>query len=192
MHPIGMAAETVRRMVHQPEFCGRRRTRVSWPTTGFLQPALTSGLFFCGAAVLSFRLDQPLPDAVLTQIFLTTTYARLRYWSAIVLYLMILVLGSVPNARADIGEVASGVVLHSLAYGGLAFLLFTGGSGGAAWRGVKAVLTVALMGALDEFVQSFFPYRHATVTDWLVDCNAAVLASLLMWGLWTRFKVTPA
>ena len=129
---------------------------------------------------------------MLSQIFLTTRHARLRYWSAIVLYLMILVLGSIPNARADIGEVASGVVLHSCAYGGLAFLLFTGGSGSAAWRGVKAVLTVALMGALDETVQSFFPYRHAAVSDWLVDCTAALLASLLMWGLWTRFKVTPA
>lgn len=128
---------------------------------------------------------------MLNQIFLTTAYARLRYWSAIVLYLLILVLGSVPHARADLGEVASGVVLHSLAYGGLAFLLFTGGSGSAAWRGAKAVLTVALMGALDEFVQSFFPYRHAAVSDWLVDCTAALLAALLMWGLWTRFKVTP-
>lgn len=129
---------------------------------------------------------------MLRQIFLTNCHARLRYWSAIVLYLMILVLGSIPNARADIGEVASGVVLHSCAYGGLAFLLFTGGSGSAAWRGVKAVLTVALMGALDETVQSFFPYRHAAVGDWLVDCSAALLAALLMWGLWTRFKVTPA
>ena len=128
---------------------------------------------------------------MLIQIFLTTAYARLRYWSAIVLYLLILVLGSVPHARADLGEVASGVVLHSLAYGGLAFLLFTGGSGSAARRGAKAVLTVALMGALDEFVQSFFPYRHAAVSDWLVDCTAALLAALLMWGLWTRFKVTP-
>jgi VanZ family protein len=129
---------------------------------------------------------------VLSQIFLTTRHARLRYWGAIVLYLMILVLGSIPNARADIGQVASGVVLHSCAYGGLAFLLFTGGSGSAAWRGVKAVLTVALMGALDEYVQSFFPYRHAAVGDWLVDCGAALLAALLMWGLWTRFKVTLA
>jgi len=129
---------------------------------------------------------------VLSQIFLTNRHARLRYWSAIVLYLMILVLGSIPNARADIGQVASGVVLHSCAYGGLAFLLFTGGRGSAVLRGIKAVLTVALMGALDETVQSFFPYRHAAVSDWLVDCSAALLASLLMWGLWTRFKVTPA
>ena len=129
---------------------------------------------------------------MLSQIFLTSSHARLRYRGAIVLYLLILILGSIPGARADIGQVASGLILHSCAYGGLAFLLFTGGSGSPAWRGVKAVLTIALMGAVDECVQSLFPYRHAAVSDWLVDCNAATLASLLMWGLWTRFKVVAA
>ncbi|MBA5689518.1 VanZ family protein [Rugamonas apoptosis] len=122
--------------------------------------------------------------ALLHQIFLTDVHARLRYWSAIVLYLMILVLGSIPGARSDIGEVASGVVLHSCAYAGLTFLLFTGGTGGAALRAAKAVLTIALMGALDEYVQSFFPYRHGAVSDWLVDCTSAMVTASLMWLLW--------
>lgn len=126
--------------------------------------------------------------ALLNQILLTDSHARLRYWSAIVLYLLILVLGSIPGARSDIGEVASGVVLHSCAYAGLTFLLFTGGTGSAALRATKAVLTIALMGALDEIVQSFFPYRHAAVSDWLVDCTAAVVAAGLMWLLWRRRK----
>lgn len=130
--------------------------------------------------------------ALLHQLFLTDTHARLRYWSAIVLYLMILVLGSIPGARSDIGEVASGVVLHSCAYAGLTFLLFTGGTGGPAPRAGKAVLTIAAMGALDECVQSFFPYRHAAVSDWAVDCTAAVVTASLMWLLWRRRKAPPA
>ena len=129
---------------------------------------------------------------MLKLLLLSTSHARLRYWTAIVLYLLILVLGSIPGARQDIGQVATGVILHSIAYAGLAFLIFTGSRGGLAQRAVKAVLTIALMGALDEFVQSFFPYRHGAVSDWLVDCNAAVLASGFMWVLWSRYRILPA
>ena len=125
---------------------------------------------------------------MLKQIFLTPSYARLRYWTAIVLYLLILIIGSIPGARQDIGEVASGVILHSLAYAGLTFLIFTGGSGTPSQRAGKAVLTIALMGALDEVVQSFFPYRHGAVSDWMVDCSAAMLTAGVMWALWNRYR----
>jgi VanZ family protein len=129
---------------------------------------------------------------MIKQFILTNSHARLRYWTAIVLYLMILVLGSLPGARQDIAQVAPGLILHSVAYAGLTFLLFTGGTGSLAQRAGKAVLTIALMGALDEYVQSFFPYRHGAVSDWLVDCNAAVLMAAFMWALWTRFRIQPS
>jgi len=129
---------------------------------------------------------------MLKQILLTSSYARLRYWTAIALYLMILILGSIPGARQDIGEVASGLILHSIAYAGLAFLIYTGSNGSLALRTFKAVLTIAAMGALDEFVQSFFPYRHGAVSDWLVDCSAALLASGFMWALWSRYRIPRA
>lgn len=107
----------------------------------------------------------------------------LRCAVAIALYLTIVVVGSIPGARADIGHYAPGVVLHSLAYATLAFLWFTGSSGSAPARAAKAVLAVAVMGAGDEFVQSFFPYRGADVHDWLVDCAAAIATSALLWAL---------
>ncbi len=129
---------------------------------------------------------------MIKQFILTNSHARLRYWTAIVLYLMILVLGSLPGARQDIARVAPGLILHSVAYAGLTFLLFTGGTGSLAQRAGKAVLTIALMGALDEYVQSFFPYRHGAVSDWLVDCNAAVLMAAFMWALWTRLRIQPS
>ncbi len=98
------------------------------------------------------------------------------------LYAAIVIMGSVPGARADIGTVASGLVLHSLAYATLAFLLFTGTTGTPRARAVKAVLGVMLMGAGDELVQSFLPYRHGALSDWLVDVNAAVITSVLLWA----------
>jgi hypothetical protein len=129
---------------------------------------------------------------MIKQLLLTSSHARLRYWTAITLYLLILILGSIPGARHDIGEVASGIILHSMAYAGLTFLIFTGGKGGLPQRAGKAVLTIALMGALDEVVQSFFPYRHGAVSDWMVDCNAALLTAGFMWFLWTRFRIQPS
>jgi VanZ family protein len=108
---------------------------------------------------------------------------KLRCAAALALYLAIVVAGSIPGARAEIGNYASGLVLHSLAYATLAFLWFTGNAGPAPGRALKAVLVVAAMGAGDEFVQSFFPYRGSDVRDWLVDCSAAIATCALLWAL---------
>jgi len=108
---------------------------------------------------------------------------RLRYGSAIALFLAIVIAGSIPGARADIGHYASGVVLHSLAYASLALLWFTASRGSGAARSLAAVGAIAVMGAIDECVQSFFPYRGADVHDWLVDCCAAIVTCAILWLL---------
>jgi VanZ family protein len=118
--------------------------------------------------------------ALLSLLLLDSRLRTARRALAIVLYLAIVIIGSVPGARADIGQYAPGVVLHSLAYAGLALLWFTGSAGSTAARAAKAVLAVAVMGALDETVQSFFPYRGADVHDWMVDCAAALVTSALL------------
>jgi VanZ family protein len=107
-------------------------------------------------------------------------FRRLCLGSALLMYALILVAGSIPGARADIGELAPGAVLHSTAYAVLAFLWFVGSTGSAAARSFKAVLAVAVMGAGDEYVQSFFPYRHADVHDWFVDCTAALIMTAIL------------
>ena len=65
------------------------------------------------------------------QVLLTPAHANLRYRGAIVLYLLILSLGSIPGARADMGRVASGLVLHSCAY---AAPLWPSGMRTSSWR----------------------------------------------------------
>ncbi len=117
---------------------------------------------------------------------------RLCIAAAIVMYLAILVAGSIPGARADIGQYASGAVLHSTAYAVLACLCFFGSGGGVLARSGKAILAVAAMGAGDEFVQSFFPYRGADVRDWAVDCAAAILTCALLSLLLARLLPAPA
>jgi len=92
----------------------------------------------------------------------------------------ILVAGSIPGARAEVGAFASGVVLHGLTYAFLATLWFLGATGTPLQRALKAMLAIALMGAIDEWVQSFLPYRSGDVRDWLVDVIAATLASSVL------------
>lgn len=124
--------------------------------------------------------------APLLQLCFAERYARLRFRTALVLYLLVILIGDIPGIRADVGEYASGGVLHSIGYGVLALLLFSGIVGGMARRALLSVLMVAAMGALDEFIQSFLSYRHGSVHDWLVDITAAAVVALLLTVLWPR------
>ena len=108
---------------------------------------------------------------------------------AVLVYVTIITVGNVPGARADIAAYAPGAVLHSIAYAVLAALWFSGSRGTPLARACKAVLAVAAMGAGDEYVQSFFPYRGASVRDWAVDVSAAIVASSVMALLVARATV---
>ncbi len=121
-----------------------------------------------------------------SRILLAPGFQKLSYRSAIAFYVLIVVIGSLPGAREDIAQYASGVVLHSLAYAILAFLLFAGSNGNRVERAVKSALAVMAMGAFDEYVQSFFPYRTAAVTDWMLDAVAAIVTSAMLLKCWPR------
>jgi VanZ family protein len=122
----------------------------------------------------------------LSRILLGDAFRTLSLRAAIVFYALILVGGSLPGAREHIGHYASGLVLHALAYAILTFLLFAGMRGDETSRAVRSVLVIAAMGAFDEYLQSFFPYRNASVTDWLVDVGAGTLAAAALRTFWPR------
>jgi phosphoglycerol transferase MdoB-like AlkP superfamily enzyme len=123
----------------------------------------------------------------LSTLVLDDRLRRRRFYCALLMFAAILVMGSIPGARAEIGQFGSGAVLHSIAYGSLTFLLYTGNAGSRGQRVIKAVLTVALMGALDEFVQSFLPYRTGSPADWVIDICASLVTAALLW----RFMPEP-
>jgi len=118
--------------------------------------------------------------AFLTRLLLDPQLRSARIRAALVLYAGVVLAGSVPGARAEVGEYAPGVVLHGLTYAFLATLWFLGSTGSGPVRAAKAVLAIALMGAGDELVQSFLPYRHGDVRDWMVDVGAALLAGTVL------------
>jgi VanZ family protein len=144
----------------------------------------------CGIVASPDIKSHPMRTLLFT-LFFEPSLQKQRYRCAIALYLVILALGSVPGARHDIGEFAPGVLLHSAAYAGLTLLLFGGSDGTRFQRSIKSVATIAAMGALDELVQSFLPYRHGAVSDWLVDCSAAIVTALVLWALWPKLLRAP-
>lgn len=121
--------------------------------------------------------------AILSLLLLDPRLRRARLATALVLYAGVIVAGSIPGARAEVGEFAPGLVLHSLTYAFLSMLWFLGSTGSGPLRAAKAVLAVALMGAGDELVQSLLPYRDGDLGDWTVDVGAALLASSLLAAL---------
>ncbi|MGI4845880.1 MAG: VanZ family protein [Janthinobacterium lividum] len=118
--------------------------------------------------------------AFLSFLLLDPRLRAARIKTALVLFAGIIIAGSIPGARAEVGEFAPGVVLHGLSYAFLTLLWFLGSTGSAPVRAGKAVLAIALMGAADELVQSFLPYRSGDVRDWMIDVSAAVLTSTLL------------
>lgn len=118
--------------------------------------------------------------AFLTLLLLDPRLRSARIKLALVLYAGVIVAGSIPGARAEVGEFAPGVVLHGLTYAFLTLLWYLGSTGSGRVRAAKSVLAIALMGAGDELVQSFLPYRSGDVRDWMVDVGAALLTSALL------------
>lgn len=118
--------------------------------------------------------------SLLSLLLLDKRLRKLRYASAWFLFALILIIGSIPGARTELGTVASGLVLHSIAYSVLTVLLFTGASGTRTRRALKAVFIVLLMGAADELIQSMLPYRRGAVLDWTVDAAASIVSAALL------------
>ena len=143
---------------------------------------------------LTFAPSPPRPAmlALSPLLYAERRLRRAMHAAALIIFAGIVIAGSVPGARAEVGEFASGLVLHSLAYAALATLWFVGSTGSGLQRALKAVLTIALMGAFDECVQHFLPYRSGAVHDWLVDVSAATVAATVLAVLLARVPMPHA
>lgn len=119
----------------------------------------------------------------------TTRFRPPCLWIGSLFYLAILVFGSIPGWRATLGNYAPGFALHSTAYGFLAVIFYFGIFASPWGRLGFALTTVAAMGAGDEFVQSFFPFRNASVQDWAVDVAAGLVTCLVLMAIDQRLKL---
>lgn len=101
--------------------------------------------------------------------------------SGVVFYAALLIMGSQPEVATNLHlEFFNDKVLHALAYGGLAGLLFLGLAQPPLRRSLWVVGIVALLGAVDELIQAALPHRDANVMDWLADLGGALLACVTL------------
>lgn len=117
---------------------------------------------------------------LLSLLILDERLRKQRRASAFILFGLIILVGSIPGARAEIGNFGPGLVLHGVAYSALTILLYTGLEGKRDQRALKAVLGAMLMGAADELVQGMLPYRVGALLDWVIDSTSAVLTAGLL------------
>lgn len=99
---------------------------------------------------------------------------------AFLIYLAMIVLGSIRGMAQQVFQDTNDKVLHMLAYGTLAGLLFLGQSKPVVQRSVIVVMVIALLGALDELIQRNFPYRTPDPMDWLADVSAAIAVCAIL------------
>lgn len=113
---------------------------------------------------------------------------RPSHWiaAAVVLFIALLLIGAMPGYATGLSNAAIDNVLHAFGYGLLTIFLFNGSTGIVLGRALSALLTIGLLSAVDEAIQSFISYRSANLRDWYFD----MLASLVCVAILVLYQLT--
>ena len=105
-----------------------------------------------------------------------------QFWfvAASAFFILLVALGSVPGAADTMSARYGDKLLHTLAYSVMSVLYFHAYRGSKLARSSGTLATIALLGALDETIQSFLPHRNASLADWCFDMASALLIVLLL------------
>jgi VanZ family protein len=95
--------------------------------------------------------------------------------AAFVFFLLMVVIGAIPGEAQALSDAVGDKLLHLCAYSFLTCALFCGMPSSNDNRAWATVLLVGLLGGVDEAIQSFMPYRSASMTDWIFDMLAGGL-----------------
>ena len=95
--------------------------------------------------------------------------------AAVGFFLLMIGIGSIPNEANQLSAIVPDKVLHALAYGSLAALIYVGQPAKKPYRGLVVLLAIAVMGGLDEAIQSLFTYRTSSLADWMCDMLSALV-----------------
>ena len=119
-----------------------------------------------------------MPDASLP----AATSSVAARWTPPVLWVAVILVGT-SWPRLSVGPDAAGLdkVAHFCAYAILAALSLRATRTPRRWSSLFAVvLSIAALGAVDEWHQSFIPGRSMSLLDWLADSSGAVAGTLVV------------
>jgi len=109
---------------------------------------------------------------------------------ASIFFVFLIALGSLPGTADALSLRFGDKLLHTLAYSVMAALYFYAYAGSKLARSIATITTIALLGALDETVQSFLPYRNSSLSDWCFDIAAAFIVVTLLLTLTGKSALT--
>ena len=100
--------------------------------------------------------------------------------AAFAFFALMVAIGAIPGEAKALSAMVDDKLLHFAAYSCLAGMIYFSLAGGPANRALRTLLAIALLGGLDETIQSFMPYRSADLADWAFDMLAALFVVLLL------------
>ncbi len=103
-------------------------------------------------------------------------------WMCLLLafFIIMLAAGAIPGSANALSDRFGDKLLHLLAYGFMAALCFQSLRGRRLIQSITSLLIIALLGLIDELVQSLLPYRNASLIDWCFDIAAAIAVITFM------------
>ena len=103
-------------------------------------------------------------------------------WTYLLLafFISMLATGSIPGSANALSDRFGDKLLHVLAYGVMAVLCFQAVRGPRLMQSIVSVLIIALLGLMEELLQSLLPYRNASLLDWCFDIAAASVVIIFM------------
>ena len=106
---------------------------------------------------------------------------RTRWLALLASFFLLMVgLGSIPGEANALSDRYGDKLLHTLAYGFMAALCFRALVITPLLRALLTVVAIALLGMIDEAIQSLLPYRNASLADWCFDIGSAALVAALL------------
>lgn len=95
-------------------------------------------------------------------------------------FIAMLSAGAVPGQAHALSVGLGDKTLHLLAYGLLSVLCFHSFKASLRARSLLTLTMIAVLGLLDEWIQSYLPYRNASFIDWCFDMTAAVTVIIVV------------
>ncbi len=106
---------------------------------------------------------------------------RPRWLLALALFFVLMLsVGSVPGSAHALSVRYGDLLLHVSAYGVMTALCMQALQAPPVLRLLLTIGVMALLGLVDESLQSLLPYRNASALDWCFDIAAAVIVATPM------------
>jgi len=91
----------------------------------------------------------------------------------LIFFSAMIMLGAIPGSASALSSGVGDKTMHLLAYAFMTALCFRAIKGTRLAQSLISLLIIALLGLLDESLQSLLPYRNASLLDWCFDMAAA-------------------